>query len=323
MMRKLIILASILIVISGHGAAAEIVGRAPVVDAGKVAVDVVNASRPTRCAEEDNVYVKLIGDGIAGFRIEATHPPYLGRVAEDATAPDFSHCDMSNDPVFPAEPRTATLFENEAVRVVGIAYPSFWRPATVPFRVAGREERGLHLIQLFERLDGGWVEVLVLYPPDGYWRVKPLPPAGWPDSAYGSSFMIGAIEDKGRPVVELAAVDFEPATRAFRLAFTGGGGATLVPTTIARDRVVLDIALDPAVAPGRPFAALRSMLVTPTMADVAKASWRPAEGASWRSAGILELTTEKATEVRFGRTEISRHNTSAPDLAFGAFSRQP
>lgn len=74
---------------------------------------------------------------------------------------------------------------------------------------------------------------------------------------------------------------------------------------------------------GRPFAALRSMLVTPTMADVANASWRPAEGVSWRSAGILELTIEKAAEVRFGRTEISRHNTSAPDLAFGAFSRQP
>ena len=30
-----------------------------------VAVDFVNASRTTRCAEEDNVYVKILGAGVS------------------------------------------------------------------------------------------------------------------------------------------------------------------------------------------------------------------------------------------------------------------
>jgi hypothetical protein len=57
------------------------------------------------------------------------------------------------------------------------------------------------------------------------------------------------------------------------------------------------------------------------MADVAETSWRTAEGAPWRTAGILDLTAERAVAVRFGRSEVSRHNTSAPDLTFGPFTR--
>ena len=45
------------IALLAHGAAAA------------VSVDFVNASRTTRCAEEDNVYVKMVGSGIASFRL--------------------------------------------------------------------------------------------------------------------------------------------------------------------------------------------------------------------------------------------------------------
>ena len=34
-----------------------------------VAVSFINASTPTRCAEEDNIHVKLLGPGVGTFRI--------------------------------------------------------------------------------------------------------------------------------------------------------------------------------------------------------------------------------------------------------------
>ena len=49
--------------------------------AAAVPVDIVNASRATRCAEEDNVYVKLLAAGIASFRLSAEHPPYIAALA--------------------------------------------------------------------------------------------------------------------------------------------------------------------------------------------------------------------------------------------------
>ena len=55
-----------------------------------VAVEFVNASKPTRCAEEDNIYVKVLGAGITAFQIRAEHPPYIGAVRKDSTAPDLA-----------------------------------------------------------------------------------------------------------------------------------------------------------------------------------------------------------------------------------------
>ncbi|MBV8651999.1 MAG: hypothetical protein JO255_11070, partial [Alphaproteobacteria bacterium] len=46
---------------------------APAQTVGPVAVEVVNVSHATRCAEEDNVYVKLVGADISGFRLAVRH----------------------------------------------------------------------------------------------------------------------------------------------------------------------------------------------------------------------------------------------------------
>src|SRR5262249_44963680 len=86
--------------------------RVPLVAAADpVAVEMVNASRKTGCAEEDNVYVKFLGIGVTGFRLAVRHPPYIAEVTTDSTAPDFSRCDMSHDPSFPFTPRDVTLFD--------------------------------------------------------------------------------------------------------------------------------------------------------------------------------------------------------------------
>ena len=62
--------------------------------ADDLAVDVINASEPTLCAESDNVYVKLTSSDVRRFAIEAVHPAYMGTIVVDRWAPDFRNCDM-------------------------------------------------------------------------------------------------------------------------------------------------------------------------------------------------------------------------------------
>jgi hypothetical protein len=286
--------------------------------ADAVAVNVDNASTPTLCAETDNVYLKLASSAVRRFTVEAVHPAYAGTIVADRTAPDFRHCDMSADPAHPAAPRRVTLFETADLQLVGHAFPSFWRPAAVPVRVGARVESGLHLLQLHTKFRERTEEVLVLYPADGYWRARPLPPEHLSYSAYGSSFLIGPIETAGRPFVDIRDIAFDPKARTFRLVFARGGEATLRLDAVDRDRIVLDVTLDRAVAPG-PFAALRSMFVTETNADVAQAAWLAPGGKAWDVAPIMAFGRADVTELWAGRRLPSRHNTSAPDMIFRTF----
>ena len=287
--------------------------------AAAVAVNFVNASRATRCAEEDNVYIKLLGAAVTSFRISAEHPPYIAAVSRDSTAPDFTDCDMSQDPSFRFAPRSVVLYEDAAVRLVGHAFPTFWRPDVVDFQVGTKNERGLHLVQLLKRGAQRDIEILVVYPADGYWRVKPLPPPALVDSAYGSSFLFGPIEDVARPFVAIRSIAFEAATLTFRLLFRNETRGVLTVTAATRERVDLALSMDPPLPETRPFAALRTMFVTPAQADVAVASWS-LDASARASAPILEFSGAKAAAVRFGRSEPSLHNLSAPDLVFDEFA---
>ena len=69
-------------------------------------------------------------------------------------------------------------------------------------RIGDRVEKGLHLLQVWMIRPMGGEEVLVLYPQDGYWRLRPLAPAGLAPTAFGSSFLIGPVEVEGRPIVQ-------------------------------------------------------------------------------------------------------------------------
>ena len=249
------------------------------------------------------------------FGIRAEHPHYASEIRQDSTAPDFTACDMSNDPSYPFKPRSVLLYQDANYRLMGHTYRSNWRPESVDWWVGQRREPGLHLVQLIRRTPRGSVEVLVVYPSDGYWRVKPLPPRGLRDSAFGSSFLFGPIEEDGRPLVRFSAIHFDPATLTFRLQFRSGGQGFVRVTEISPNATVLALELDAPLPAARPFAALRSMFVTPQQADVAVASWpaRP-EGEP-----ILGFGSVRAPVVRFGRHLPSRHNLSAPDLVFGEF----
>src|SRR6266550_2700615 len=62
--------------------------------AAPIAVEVVNASEPTLCAEKDNVYLQLRSAEVRQFTVVAEHPAYAGTIVADRSAPDFRNCDM-------------------------------------------------------------------------------------------------------------------------------------------------------------------------------------------------------------------------------------
>jgi len=292
----------------------------PAFAADDLAVDVTNASEPTLCAEKDNVYLKLSSPEVRRFTIEAVHPNYIGTIVVDRSAFDLGNCpDLAAAPFITEKPRRVTIFETPDLQLVGLTIPNFWRKNIVPVRVGDRIETGLQLLQLWVRAQDRAEEVLVLYPQDGYWRARPLPPANLKWSAYGSSFMLGPIEFKERPFVDIREVVFDPNTKTFRLAFTRGGSATVRLEALDTDRQVLDITLDPVG--DLPFAALRSMFVTEINNDVAQLGWRVKGGQSWERTGIMDFRRASAVEVWAGRLVPSRHNTSAPDMVFRDFRR--
>jgi hypothetical protein len=300
-----------------------LIAASPAQAADALAVNVINASEPTLCAEKDNVYLKLQSGEARRFTVEAAHPAYMGTIVRDRWAPDFTHCDMSNDPAFKFEKRRLTIYETEEWQLVGLTFPSFWRPNQVRVRVGNRTETGFHLLQLWTRYQERAEEVLVLYPADGYWRARPLPPENLRWSAYGSSFLIGPVETDGRPFVDIKDVAFDPATRTFTLNFVRGGSATLRLDKLDQERIVLDVGLSAPVAAERPFAALRSMFVTEGNADVAQVGWRGKDSAAWTQMPVMYFKSAAAAELWAGRTVPSRHNTSAPDMMFRDFSASP
>ena len=106
--------------------------------------------------------------------------------------------------------------------VIGYRFSNFWRKSDVRVRIGDRTEEGIHLLQVWVRRNERAEEVMVLYPADGYWRIRPLPPPhlGW--TAYGSSFLVGPVEVRERPLVDIREVVFDPARMTFSLSLRGG-----------------------------------------------------------------------------------------------------
>jgi hypothetical protein len=202
---------------------------------------------------------------------------------------------------------------------VGLTFPTFWRPATATVRIGDRVEKGIHLLQVWMIRPMGGEEVLVLYPQDGYWRLRPLAPAGLAPTAFGSSFLIGPVEVEGRPIVKIREVAFEPKSRTFTLAFERGGSATVKMAVTDQNRHALDVTFDRAID-GRPFAGLRSMYVTEFNNDVARIAVREKGAKGWREEPIMAFKRAAATDVWAGRVAPSRHNTSSPDMVFSGFA---
>ncbi len=286
-----------------------------------LAVEVTGASEPVLCAEKDNVTVNLTSSAVRSFRIEAAHPAYIGTVQRDSFDADWTACDLSGDPAHAAEVKTPTrrtLYEEPDFWLVGWTMPTYWRPAAATVRIGDRVETGLHLLQLWMIRPMGGEEVLVVYPQDGYWRLRPLAPHGQAPTAFGSSFLVGPVEIEGRPIVKIKEVTFDPKARSFALTFERGGSALLKLAKVDQNRHALDVTFDAAIS-GRPFATLRSMYVTEFNNDVARIAVREKGAKGWREEPALAFKKATATDLWAGRTQISRHNTSSPDMVFSSF----
>jgi len=284
---------------------------------------VTNTSEPVLCAEKDNVSINFASPEVRHFRIEAAHPVYAGQMRQDSWEPDWTACeDISAETSNHPHPTMKNLHESAELRVTGLSYTHFWRPSDVTVRIGNRAEKNIHMMQVLKRREGREDEVLVLYPADGYWRIKPLPPShlGW--SAYGSSFLVGPVTVEQRPIVDLKEVAFDPAAMTFTLTFVAGGTATVALKDLTEERLTLDVAFDRAIE-GKPFAALRSMYVTEFNADVARVAAREENARAWREEPIMAFRGARATDVWMGRLVPSRHNTSAPDMMFNRFRAAP
>ncbi len=297
-------------------AAALLLLIGPTASAG-VPVEIDNVSQSTGCAENDNIYVKFAGAGIRRFVVEARHPAYLTPGLADETAADFTSCDESHDPSYAFDPLDVTLYEDGDYRLVGHRFARFWRPESVDLRVGQTVTHGLHLVQLIRKLNGHAIEVLVVYPSDGYCWIKPLPPAGRPDTGYGSSFLAGPIQEEERPYVPLHSIAFDRSALTFHLSFRGGGEGALRVAEASSRRTRVEITLPPSGAV--PFAALRSMFVSPEKSDTAEVRL-DADSGSPAALPILDLRRAEIVSVIFSRSLPSHHNTSAPDLEFHDFA---
>jgi hypothetical protein len=282
---------------------------------------VTNASEPVACAEKDNVTINLTSKDVRRFRIEAAHPAYIGSLQRDSFDADWTGCTGAGDPRPGAAqpPRRTTLYEQIDLWVVGLTFSDFWRSATATVRIGDRVARGIHLLQVWMIRPMGGEEVLVLYPQDGYWRLRPLAPQGMAPTAFGSSFLIGPVEVDGRPLVKISEVAFEPSTRTFNVSFERGGSATVAMTKVDQNVHALDVTFDRTIS-GRPFAALRSMYVTEFNNDVARIAVREQGAKGWREAPVMAFTRAAAADLWAGRVSPSRHNTSSPDMVFTGFA---
>jgi len=286
-----------------------------------LAVAVTNRSEPVLCAEKDNVELTFSSPQLTRFQIQAVHPAYAGMIVVDRDAPDFTACDMSQDPVFAAQsPRQVTFYESADLWITGFTFPSFWRPNDVPVKVGDRVVEGLHMLQVWVRQNDRAEEVLVLYPPDGYWRARPLAFGDLRWTAYGSSFLVGPVQMLSRPVVAFESIEFLPETREFVMRYRAGGEGRLKISVVTREHMVLEASVQ-GIPKDLPFASLRSMYVTRQNADVADVAWRVPGELGWHEESIMPFKGATALEFWAGRLAPSRHNLSAPDMIFGKFER--
>ncbi|MXQ13007.1 hypothetical protein [Microvirga makkahensis] len=288
-----------------------------------LAVRVTNTSEPVLCAEKDNVAINFASPAVRSFRIEAVHPAYIGSLRQDRWEPDWTACeDISEETSTKPHPVMHTLYEDDRIRITGLTFSEFWRPSNATVTIADKVSRDIHLLQLLKKHGGKAEEVIALYPGDGYWRIKPLPPKHLEWTAYGSSFIVGPVEFDQRPVANLQDVAFDPRAMRFTLTLAKGGKAHVTVTDLDEERMTLDVAFDQAIA-GAPFATLRSMYVTEFNADVARIAVREEKARSWREEMIMNFRDATATDAWMGRLVPSRHNTSAPDMMFNRFRAEP
>ena len=202
-------------------------------------------------------------------------PPISAPSCRTAAAPDFTSCDMSKDPSFKFEKRRLTLYETEEWQLVGLTFPSFWRPDMVPVRVGNRVENRLPPAAIRGRATRSapkrcWCSIRRRLWRAGRCRRRtcagaPMARPSWSARSRSKAARLSIsarLRSIRRPVPSrLEFARGGEATRAARQARSGAHRAR----SRRSDRPSITL---------RPFAALRSMFVTEGNSDVALLGWR-------------------------------------------------
>ena len=285
-------------------------------------VRVENKSQATLCAEDDNVDLRFYGDAMH-WRIAAKPPAFMGLIVRDQTAPDFTDCVIKDAP--PDEGAVVNkviLYEDATYQLVGFRKTGgFWRKSDVDVSVGDTHVNHLELLQWHIKRQGLFYEFLVLYPSDGYWRLRLLPPEPLTATAYGTSFLVGPVEQAARPYVALKSVRFDPAAQSFAVSFAKGGEAIIKLADLSQAQVALDVRLTQKPVKKYPFMAMRSMFVRSDNADSAVVAFKALRGKQWSADPVMDYHGSEASAVWLGRVHPSRHNTSAPDMQIDGFAR--
>lgn len=285
--------------------------------AAPVPVTVTDLGVRTQCAEEDNVYAVLQAPGVRRFEATARHPAYGKALKADNAKADMTNCRFTGAKDYKFTPRTVVLYDDANVRIVGVTYGGYWRPDVVEVSVVGgKTDKGFHLLQMFNKHGDDEHEVIVLHAADGYWRLRPLPLPQFGGAVYGSSFLVGPVEQSTRPYVRIRKVTIDPVALSYHLDFVKGGTADLKVTKVDHEELSMAISLDPPVKK-LPFLALRSMFVAKDNADTAELRVTGERNRTLPPVGFGQIPG--AAKVTFGRSVVSRHNSSAPDITFDKF----
>ena len=255
---------------------------------------------------------------VRGFQVTASHPAYGKDLKVDNYKAEFTDCgSFSGAKDYKFTPRTRVLYEDANVKFVGVTYGGYWRKDVVDVEIDGVQDRGFHLLQMFIKHGDDVQEALVLHDADGYWRLRPLPLPQFGGAVYGSSFLVGPVEESTRPYVRIRKVTIDPRALSFHLDYVKGGSANLKVVKIDHEVLKMTVSLTPPVKKA-PFLALRSMYVAEDNADTAELRVTGEHGRKLPAVGFGQV---RGTAFRFGRSVVSRHNTSAPDLTFEGFER--
>ena len=146
--------------------------------AATLGVTVENKSEPVLCAEKDNVTLTFASPEVKRFRIEAAHPAYIGSIATDSFDPDWTACPFKEEALATKPPQRITIYEDIDLWVVAHRNETNWREAGARVVIGDKSYDGIHLLQVWVIRPMGGEEVLVLYPQDGYWRLRPKAPHG-------------------------------------------------------------------------------------------------------------------------------------------------
>lgn len=291
-----------------------------------VTVAVESKSKPNTCAEEDNVnFIFRADNKMRGFKVSAALPPYMDTYVHDQRGVDYSDCPNTPPPppVNQYVPPDMILYQDEEIILEGQVDPRFWRPHKATVKVDRIEWPFLDIVRLIKKTASGNIQVLVFYPQDGYWRLKGLPPRRFFTTSFGSSFLLGPVEDiDTRPYVEYKRITFDWKTLTFTVEPTKGGKITVQLTGLGDESTAeASVTFDPPLPKGTIFSAIRSMYVAPGNNDTEHVTTRTAPGAEPIRTPVMEYTSGQVNDITFGRTAYSRHNISAPDIRYFDFEK--